>query len=101
MFRVLFFYFLITILSSCKFYSRIQKDESGDYKIPYAHPTKSKDDDGFAYCDSKEDAIGTAKSMYKKVDNVIIKLNGKVILHKEDGANIDFTIINTLYKLIN
>ena len=33
MFRVLFFYFLITILSSCKFYSRIQKDESGDYVI--------------------------------------------------------------------
>ena len=31
MFRVLTFLFLITILSSCKFYSRIQKDNSGDY----------------------------------------------------------------------
>ena len=31
MFRVLIFFLLITLLSSCTLYSRVQKDDTGDY----------------------------------------------------------------------
>jgi len=31
MFRVLIFFLFITLFSSCVFYSRVKKDDSGDY----------------------------------------------------------------------